>query len=1126
MATSKGLKDDAARRDAILAHDRTLLVEAGAGSGKTAVMAGRIACLLANGVAPRSIAAVTFTELAASELLQRVRDLVAELCKGKIAKELEVALPKGLTGDQQANLAAANKTLDEITCSTIHGFCQRLIKPYPAEANIDPGASLMDRDEAELTFADMLDGWVRERLSGEQGGVFPELVLHDAEGAVALMRTVADQLRRNRALNAPAGADPAQCVAAYRKAAKAFATFLKDAQVDEPDATEKAGLFTVMADALAAIDLQTPQGLIAALTMRPEPGLVTGGQKFAAYRTKGKWKDAAKVAGLSAADGDRLFDKALECYAACCETWATIAAAAAGRIVAELIKEAKPVVARFRDHKRASAQLDFDDLIFGARDLLRDHDEVRKALGRRYRHVLVDEFQDTDPLQTEIFWRLCGDPSKGSTDWRAFVLRPGALFLVGDPKQAIYRFRGADVSAYTDARSAIRHCDPHSLLSISTNFRSRASILAYVNARFADALSIERGQPGFTALDAHRSDEKGALTVVALDVACAGDEGKGNAAQQRDAEADQVAAFCAGMIDAWPVADRHDGATRACRPGDIALLAPSGSELWRYEEALERLGVPVATQAGKGLFRRQEVQDLIAVTRVLADARDTLAFGALMRGPLVGLSEEELLDIVHELPPDPGDPTRIPRFDVNVEAERIKHPLARATLEKLQALRKRINATTPHALLSEAVDVLRVRPILLDRHRGQAERALANVDLYLSFASGYAVRGLRAFSEAMTASWSDETRAVEGRPDAQEDAVSLITMHSAKGLEWPIVVPINTMSRTMNRVDALTDRLTQTLHCKVFGVAPMGYDEARQAEQAELDRERVRLWYVAATRARELLVLPRLDVPAAKSDWRALVDLDVGSLPAFDLGKLSRPKPGAARAVENNETRDDFAQSASEIMGRRRGLTWDAPSRSEQDWTAPALQREPSVWVAPLEEAVDEPAEVWAIQGGQARGRVLHKLFEETLTGETADDVASLAARAAELIRELGGEDHADPAVGLSSQELGACVARSLALPQIASLRHALQSEFSVYASRLSGNEETATYGVVDALTHTPAGAADVVVDWKSDVHPDEATLAHYRNQVSAYLAMSGAARGLIVLATSGLIVEVTRKAE
>jgi len=248
------------------------------------------------------------------------------------------------------------------------------------------------------------------------------------------------------------------------------------------------------------------------------------------------------------------------------------------------------------------------------------------------------------------------------------------------------------------------------------------------------------------------------------------------------------------IIGSQSILDRRNGAERLCQPGDIGLLAPTGADLWRYEEALERRGIPVATQAGKGLFRRQEVQDLIAVTRVLADRRDTLALGALLRGPLVGLTEEELLDLVWALPRSVEEPDRIPRLDLGVDPAVIVHPLPRDILEKLQALYRRGNSTTPHELLSQAVDALRMRPLLLERHRGQAERALANVDLYLNLSTGYAVRGLRAFAEAMTAAWSDEARAVEGRPDAQEEAVALFTMHAAKGLEWPIVIPVNTMT--------------------------------------------------------------------------------------------------------------------------------------------------------------------------------------------------------------------------------------------------------------------------------------------------------------------------------------------
>ena len=184
----------------------------------------------------------------------------------------------------------------------------------------------------------------------------------------------------------------------------------------------------------------------------------------------------------------------------------------------------------------------------------------------------------------------------------------------------------------------------------------------------------------------------------------ADEEGRANAQKIRDGEAEAVANLCAQLIGKEAIVDRKSGERRVCKAGDIALLAPTGNDLWRYEEALERRRIPVATQAGKGLFRRQEVQDLIAVTRVLADQRDTLALGALLRGPLVGLTEEELLDIVWQLPRSEEAPERLPRLDLRVAAEDIPHRYARDIIEKLQALRRRVNATTPHDLLSQAVD--------------------------------------------------------------------------------------------------------------------------------------------------------------------------------------------------------------------------------------------------------------------------------------------------------------------------------------------------------------------------------------------------------------------------------------
>ena len=1121
------LSDDAARREAVAVRARSLLVEAGAGSGKTAVLAGRIAMLLAGGAAPNSIAAVTFTEFAASELLIRVRAFVSALAAGDIPVELRAALPDGLSEERRGNLARAEAALDEMTCSTIHGFCQRLITPYPVEADIDPGAAVMDRDQAELAFTEIGDNWLREELADEEGGLLAELVLHDPDATIALIRTVLEHLRRHREFSPYELQDLDRLAFEFQEAVDDFGAFLDEAEAEEPETAVIADRFQELAGGVAAaLPVDTPGTLVALLAMAPHPDLCAGTGAFRSYRKKGKWGAAARRAGLAKADAERLNDAASTHFALCCAAWSAFQQAVATRVLDGLVPLVEPVMDLFREHKRAAALLDFDDLIFSARDLLRDHDEVRRALAARFRHVLVDEFQDTDPLQTEIFWRLCGDPPGDGdvTDWTAFALRPGALFLVGDPKQAIYRFRGADIAAYVRARDAFRAGAADAVLSIATNFRSRAPIMEYVNARFETALSEENGQPGFQALDPFRSPRDGGPSVAALDVAVADEDGKANARQQRDGEAEAVAELCARLIGSEPVPDPTNGRQRPCRAGDIALLAPTGSDLWRYEEALEEHGIPVATQAGKGLYRRQEIQDLIAVTRVLADRRDTLALGALLRGPLVGLTEEELLDIVWSLPCSEDAPQDLRRLDLGVAPEEIANPLAREIVEKLQALQRRANATTPHALLSQAVDVLRVRPILLRRHRGQAERALANVDLYLGISRAYAVRGLRAFAEVMTAAWSDEARAVEGRPDAQEEAVALYTMHAAKGLEWPIVVPINTMTRVIAADSAVTDRATGRFHCRVFGVEPSGYEAARNAEKAELDRERVRLWYVAATRARELLVLPRLDVDAVRSAWLSVVDLDLPGLPALDLDHLPSEVGAGEPEPVNEQTRAVFAAEAVAIAERTCSIVWRTPSRDEGAAHSVMREEAPTILVTDGDGAPADGTAAAAIQGGRERGLILHKLIEEVLTGETAEAELELVARAETLIRALGLPVLDDPAQGLAPAEIAGSVFRALSLPQVAVLRPGLVPEFAVYGFSEGDTHEEATAGIVDAIVFGPDGTPETVIDWKSDVDPSPDTLEHYRAQVRVYLEVTGAERGLVVLVTNGIVVSVNRE--
>lgn len=1121
MAT-KALVDAQARQIALTAHNRTLLVEAGAGSGKTAVLAGRIAMMLMQGIEPRAIAAVTFTELASSELLFRVREFISRMLRGDVPAELRLVLPGDLTEAQRTALSAAESAIDDITCSTIHGFCQRLIRPYPVEANLDPGASIMDPDQAKLAFMDIVQTWLREQLDGEASGVLAELMLADPSHALTLVNAVLRHQKESEGLKPPPVPQLANLLAAFRASAAAYANFVATAAVQEAETAACAAAFAAMSQAVTMLDITAPAGLVGLVQAKADTALCKADGDFRVYKKKGKWEAAAQQVARSKAEGAALNVQAQAFHDECCRAWRELLQGAAAQLLNDLMPVLEPAVQRMQQYKRSAALLDFDDLLRAARNVLRNHPEVRTALAEHYRHVLVDEFQDTDPLQTEIFWRLCGDqqPGAADTDWRQYRIRPGALFLVGDPKQAIYRFRGADVNAYVWARDAFRAQDAQSVISIAVNFRSCGPILEYVNQRFSGPLG-QAGQPGFTALEVFHAPRNGGPCVTSLEVAVADENGVATSTDVRDGEAEAVAKLCAHLIGNERITDPMTSERRPCRAGDIALLAPTGADLWRYEQALEDKGIAVATQAGKGFFRRQEIQDLIAITRVLANGRDTLALGALLRGPLVGLSDEELLDAIWSLRVE-GEP-RLPTLNLRLDAERVQHPLAKEVMLKLQALRRSSRSTTPHNLLSQAVDELRVRPILTQRCGRQAERALANVDLYLNFSRSYEVRGLEAFSEAMAAAWEDEARAVEGRPDAQEESVALYSMHAAKGLEWPVVIPINGMTVIKAADKDVVVRATNTLYCPVFGVSPAGHEAAMAEEKDELERERVRLWYVAATRAREMMIVPKIDVAARDSSWSALVDLGVAALPAYPLPEDGTAVAAAEPETQNHQTAEAFKQEASVVAAAKRNIVWVAPSRDE-DSTRPLVQEEtPALFAASSTSVVhDTDLPNLAIQGGRERGLILHKLLEEVLTGEASEDVEALAGRAAELAQMIGVTISDDAAKGLSPIEVATSARRALSLDAIAAMRSTLVPEFHVYASSVADGKEQVSAGIVDAISFNADGRAAAVVDWKSDVEPTVHTVEHYKRQVRSYLDMTGTPRGLVVLATTGTVHEVT----
>ncbi len=1088
------LPDEPNRRTALSDLASSLLVEAAAGTGKTSLMAGRVAMLLAEGAEPSGIAAITFTEIAASELALRIRGYVHELVQGRIPSVFASALPKGLTDDQKLNLAQAAKRLDELTASTIHGFCQDVITSYAVEADLDPGARVVDAADADGIFDAAFSTWLIDRLSQLDGPSDPILVLSKSDPLkfVDMLKDLASLKRRHPTATVVPMRPGARADIEFADAVDDFARWAARTQRDaktESVVEDLRQLADFFRDCFAAPP-DFPR--LWQLAHPPRVGAMKSKlNDLAPYRRKTAWKEL-----YGPGDGERISAEAEAHFDRAESAYRSLIGQVANGLVGPLSTALDEVMADYNARKRAAAALDFDDLLLRAHELVHRNEAVRRALGLRYRHIFVDEFQDTDPIQAAFIFQIAAE--QRADRWQDVRVRPGALFLVGDPKQAIYRFRGADIRAYMEARKAM---EAHSkVIQVTANFRSRKGLLDHVNDCFQSVLSAAT-QPGYVKLThtiEDLDDAPPAVAKVTIDL-----PPDPTSETQRETEAEAVADICARLIGSVEIV-RADGSRSRLNPGDIALLTPTGTELWRYERALEQQGLSVASQAGQTLFLRQATQDVVALMRALADPLDTLAFGAFMRGPLVGLTDTELLDITEELWTTAASENDTKHFSVLTEARRVTHPLARQALEALQLLRRRAATTTPMLLLSEAAELLQIRVVLSARYGNRSARALANLDSLIEMARPYGVAGLRNFAHDLQRHWEAKTPKPEGRTDASDGAIEIVTMHSSKGLEWPVVIPINSATILRSPPEFVHRQSDNTLHWVLGGVTPTDLLEARQEEEHNQARERERVWYVACTRARDMLILPHLSEASPRS-WSRAVDLGHGRLPEISLDDLPESKPPTQASDANKQTPEMFAAQAAQVARASPAIEWKRPSDHDMD-------RPENFEIAPSETVSSLDAPIPA-SGGRLRGILLHKLVEEILTGELVEDDVSVRERARALLGQLVGVQGLATGSVPDGDEAATTALRTLRLPDVASLRSGMIPEVSVWASQTS---ELLVAGRADAVVIGDGGSVISVLDWKSDVAPSPADRAHHAGQLSAYLAAIGAPRGAVVYMSLG----------
>jgi ATP-dependent exoDNAse (exonuclease V) beta subunit len=822
--------------------DETLFVEAAAGSGKTRALVDRVVALVTGDVARMSeIAAITFTDKAAAELRDRVRRQVdAERLRALAAGDHAVA----------GRCAAALDELDGAAIGTLHSFAQRILTEHPIEAGLPPRVEVLDEVASAVAFESRWSSFLDELLADP--AVERALLLATAAGITpSTLRIIALAFDDNWDLavdHAPATApEPPVWEPRLAPLLDELDRACSEAHHCHHDGDR---LLAVLADlrdwtrrVRAAGEESTRLSLLATDGGRPRA-------KANGRGAKANWPDGHDLNGLR----QRIDGIAERCEALRNE----VTLAAVTRLAVELRRFTLDAAAE----RRAAGELEFHDLLVLARQLLRDPDRgaaVRGALHRRYRRLLVDEFQDTDPIQVELAVLIASDdPEAGTKPWDAIEPVPGHLFFVGDPKQSIYRFRRADISLFL--RAADRFGTGGRRLSLTTNHRAGAPIIDLVNHLFGRLIvpGQRGGLPSQPAYDPFVAVRDGAPTgpAVSLLGRSAHDDGP-RAAEVRVRESAEVAATIGRILaEGWRVDRSPDWTTPDWQPakaGDITVLVPTRTVLPALEDALTDAGVAYRAESASLVYASRLVRDLLLTLRAADDPTDRLSTVAALRSPLFGCGDDDLLVFRRD---------RGGRFDHTVPLPDDLPPgdVVGQGLAYLRQLHRDRLWHTP----SEMVDrVVRDRRVLeLGEAEGRARDLWRRVRFVVDQARAWSetTNGtLRQYLGWIRQQTVESARVAEAvLPETDDDAVRIMTVHAAKGLQFPITIVAGLSTRPQRRWAGAEVAWPPGEPC-IITVGRKVTSEAFEAwkpvdEQMSHD-ERIRLLYVACTRARDHLVV-------------------------------------------------------------------------------------------------------------------------------------------------------------------------------------------------------------------------------------------------------------------------------
>ncbi len=1091
------MKPSAEQVPAILARGSDVAVTAGAGTGKTRTLVARYLALLAEGVPLRAVVAITFTRKAAREMRNRVREAVRAYLD-----------TPGLDAAEGERWQGLYSGLDAARIGTIHSLCAEILRHHPAEAAIDPRFDMFDEGQMALLQAQVAD----EALTWAADDPLT-VTLFALLGESDLRQLASTFLQHRLQLGAMWGDDvqePEEPLERWERALAAARDSAWDAFLGDATFCEAVGVLE-HCEPLDPNDRMAQQRDLAleAMSCQNAPreeafsalaGINLSGGRQAAWA--GGKDELAEVKGAL---------KALR------ELWR----AQAPMLTLSLNKADAQVAAhypalrafyewtsqRYEARKAERRALDFDDLEAKALALLRDDPAVRAYWQTEIESLLVDEFQDTNARQGALLELLNGEG--------------GRLFIVGDGKQSIYRFRGADVTVFREVWSKIG--ERGACHSLETSYRAHHALIEILNALLKPVLG-EVEDPGrpfvepFAPLVPHRQAAIAGVQAPFLELHLAQGSKKGGALNRAaQALASRLVALVEGD-DASTLcgADTGRGNGGGLGYGDIAILCRATSSFAAYEDALEAAGIPFITVAGRGFYDRPEVRDVLNALQAIDDPTDDLALAGLLRSPVCGLSDMALYRLREAQRHDGASSLWAWLTDSDLAAIEEERPEMRAACTLIDELHGLAGRVPVADVLKAFLDATGYRAALLRAGQARGSRNLAKL-LADAYASEMVAIG--AFVEYVQQLRDVGTREGEART-ISEGAVQLLTVHAAKGLEFPVVV-IGEVSwgGGDRREPLITPDLGLVLPIKQDEELPASHCLAHQGELDQEDAEGDRLLYVAATRAQELLIISGLPAARKGSCWARLANVlgieavEPDGEPMRIVGRDLAGQPMACYfyAEEYSGAPDRAYRPGPEPM----------PLPEELPLLAmlPVARRPDD---AILEAAVDPPRRVWRVVPRQRHARAPAWVVGQLVHGALALWYFPDDARGRDLHSWADAQAHGygitaeterDDAVRRAARLLRRFQDTPLYAEMAAARRRYHEVPYSLTTTQ--GMESS----VIDALYETAKGW--VVVDFKTDDIRDEEALIGmltqegYVNQVRRY--QSAAERLLGVRPRAGL---------